>query len=394
MPSIYLDNAATSFPKPPAVAASMLRYMQEVGASINRGVYASAQEAGMTALLLREELCRLFRHSDPTCCVLTSGNTMGLNMILRGWLRPGDHCLVSSMEHNAVMRPLQDLQKNGVDFDRIPCDTQGYMDPEDLRRRIRPNTRLVMLNHASNVGGGVQDAAAVGRICREYGIPFVLDGAQTAGHWKIDFQGWGLSALSVPGHKGLMGPSGTGALLLAPAFAGQLNPIITGGTGSASDSEVQPDYMPDRFESGTANLPGIYGLQAAVDFILRTGVEAFQTHEAALTRRFLEHLKDAPGIRLAGPEGLENRVGVVSVDFQTADNAIAAYQLEDVYGILTRCGLHCAPSAHKTLGTFPQGTVRFSPGWFSTEAEIDQAAEAVIEIARGGAPSDTQQKRT
>lgn len=381
MPSIYLDNAATSFPKPPAVAEAMLRYMQEIGASVNRGVYASAQETGMTALLLREELCRLFHHGDPTHCILTSGNTMGLNMILRGWLRPGDHCLVSAMEHNAVMRPLQALAAEGVTFDRVPCDGQGRMDPEDLRHLIRSNTRLALIAHGSNVGGGVQDAAAVGKICRAYGIPFALDAAQTAGHWEIDFDGWGLSALSVPGHKGLMGPGGIGALLLSADFARKLTPIITGGTGSASDLEVQPLYMPDRFESGTPNLPGIYGLEAAAAFILHTGTAALQAHETALTERLLNQLREVQHIRVAGPWELENRVGVISVDFCEGDNAEAAFCLEAEYGILVRCGLHCAPAAHKTLGTFPQGTVRLSPGWFTTEEEVDMAAAAIAEIA-------------
>ena len=380
MRPIYLDNAATSFPKPPAVAQAAARYLTEVGASINRGVYASAQDAGMTTLLLREGLCRLFRHNDPTHCVLTAGNTMGLNMVLRGWLKPGDHCLVSAMEHNAVMRPLQDLAAQGVSFDRIPCDSAGRLDPADIPPLIRPNTRLLVMAHGSNVSGAVQDAAAVGRICRERGIPFALDAAQTAGHW--DLTGWGLSALSVPGHKGLMGPSGIGALLLDPAFARELTPIVTGGTGSASDSEIQPAYMPDRFESGTPNLPGIYGLQAAVDFILDTGVEVLHRREMELTGQFLEGIRDVPGIRLAGPRELENRAGVISVDFLAADNAEAAFRLEQAYGILTRCGLHCAPSAHKTLGTFPQGTVRFSPGWFTTPEEIRAAVDAVREIAR------------
>lgn len=378
---IYLDNAATSFPKPPCVAQAMTRYTTEIGASINRGVYASAQDAGLTALLLRESLCRLFHHGDPTHCVLTSGNTMGLNMILRGWLRPGDRCVVSAMEHNAVMRPLRDLETQGVVFERVPCSRQGYLNLEAMERAVRPGTRLVLINHASNVGGGVQDAAAVGRICGQYGVPFALDAAQTAGHWEIDFSGWGLSALSVPGHKGLMGPSGIGALLLSPDFARELAPVVTGGTGSASDSEFQPEYMPDRFESGTMNLPGIYGLQAAVDFVLRTGVERMRDHETRLTRLLLEHLRDVEGIRLAGPWETADRVGVVSVDFLAQDNAEAAYRLETEYGILTRCGLHCAPAAHKVLGTFPQGTVRLSLGWFSTAEEIAAAGRAVAEIA-------------
>lgn len=382
MRPIYLDNAATSFPKPPAVAQAAARYLTEVGASINRGVYASAQSAGLTTLLLREALCGLFRHTEATHCILTPGNTAGLNMAIRGWLRSGDHCLVSAMEHNAVMRPLQDLAAQGVSFDRIPCDSAGRLDPADIPPLIRPNTRLLVMAHGSNVSGAVQDAAAVGSICRERGIPFALDAAQTAGHWDLDFTGWGLSALSVPGHKGLMGPSGIGALLLGPAFARELTPIVTGGTGSASDSEIQPAYMPDRFESGTPNLPGIYGLQAAVDFILETGVEVLHRREMELTGQFLEGIRDVPGIRLAGPWELENRAGVISVDFLAADNAEAAFRLEQAYGILTRCGLHCAPSAHKTLGTFPQGTVRFSPGWFTTPEEIRAAVDAVREIAR------------
>ena len=384
MRPIYLDNAATSFPKPPAVAQAMLRYMTEVGASINRGVYSSAQDAGMTTLLLREGLCRLFHHSDPTHCILTSGNTMGLNMILRGWLRPGDHCLVSSMEHNAVMRPLQDLADQGVCFDRIPCDSAGRLDPEAIRPLVRPNTRLLVMAHGSNVGGAIQDAAAVGRVCGEYGIPFALDAAQTAGHWEIDFEAMGLSALSVPGHKGLMGPSGIGALLLSPGFAKGLSPLVTGGTGSASDTERQPAYMPDRFESGTPNLPGIYGLQAAVDFVLETGVEALRRREEELTGLLLDGLWGIPQIRLAGPEGTDHRAGVVSIDFLREDNAEAAFRLEQEFGILTRCGLHCAPSAHKTLGTFPQGTVRFSMGWFTTPEEVSAAVDAVRKISAGG----------
>ena len=383
MNTIYLDNGATSFPKPPAVAQAMLQYMTEVGASINRGVYGSAQAAGMTTLMLREGLCRLFHHSDPTHCVLTGGNTMGLNMVLRGWLRPGDHCLVSSVEHNAVMRPLHDLAEQGVTFDRIPCDRDGHLNPADIPALIRPNTRLLVMAHGSNVSGAVQDAMAVGAICHEHGIPFVLDAAQTAGHWPIDFEAMHLSALSVPGHKGLMGPSGIGALLLSADFAKKLTPILTGGTGSASDSEAQPDYMPDKFESGTPNLPGIYGFHAAVDFILDTGVEVLQEREHQLTKYFLDKLRDVKDIRLAGPWDLENRVGVISVDFAQVDNAEATYRLEQDYGILTRCGLHCAPSAHKTLGTFPQGTVRFSVGHYTTETEIDTAVQAIAEIAQG-----------
>ena len=377
METVYLDNAATSFPKPPQVPRQMARYLEEVGATVNRSVYGAAQAAGMVELRLRQRLCRLFHFGPVTHAVLTPGNTWGLNLMLAGFLRPGDHCVVSSMEHNAVMRPLQALAKQGVTFTRVQCDALGRLEPKDVERALRPDTRLVVLAHGSNVSGTVQDAAAVGEICRRYGVPFCLDGAQTAGHLPVDFTSLGLSALSVPGHKGLLGPSGIGALLLDPAFAQRLTPTVSGGTGSASDSEEIPAYMPDRFEPGTPNVPGIYGLEAALAFLEETGVETVAAHDRALTARFLDGVRSIPNVSVIGPDAVEGRVGGVSLDFPGRDNAEVAEALEREYGILTRCGLHCAPSAHKTLGTFPRGTVRFSWGWFSTENDIDRALEAV-----------------
>ena len=380
MQTIYLDNAATSFPKPAGVSARMKEYMDSVGATINRSVYGAAQDAGLVTLRLRERLARLFSFPEkPTHVILTPGATAGLNFILKGFLRPGDHCLVSSMEHNAVMRPL--LQLSGVEFDRIPCDSEGRLDPAAMLPMIRPNTRLCVMAHGSHVCGTVQDAAAVGAICAEHGIAFALDAAQTAGHIPIDFQALHLSALCVPGHKGLLGPSGIGALLLRDDFAHALTPLLAGGTGSASDSEYLPDYLPDRFESGTPNLPGIYGFEEALRFIEETGIDALRAHELELTARFLEGLRTIPNLRLCGTEDLSRRVGVISVDFTQADNAEAAFRLESEFGILTRCGLHCAPSAHKTLGTFPQGTVRFSLGFSSTAADVDAALAALRAIS-------------
>lgn len=377
MPAVYLDQAATSFPKPPCVAAAMTEYLTHVGANVNRGVYGSAQQAELTALRLRQRLCELFDFDHPTHAVLTPGNTWGLNLVLGGALRPGDHCIVSAMEHNAVMRPLQRLAKQGVLFDRIPCDGDGFLDLAALEGLFRPNTRLVVLAHASNVSGTVQDAAAVGRICAAHGVPFCLDAAQTAGHLPLSFRELGLSALSVPAHKGLMGPQGLGALLLAPDFAKALDPYVTGGTGSASDSEDQPAYMPDKFEPGTPNLPGIYGWEAALAYLQDIGVEQVRAHDLALSRRFLAGVAEIPGVRLLGPTDPQRRVGVFSLDFTGRDNAEMAYRLETEHGILTRCGLHCAPAAHKTLGTFPRGTVRFSTGWFTTESDMDAALAAI-----------------
>ena len=380
MKTIYLDNAATSYPKPEGVSAAMKSYLDDVGATINRSVYGSAQDAGLVTLQLRERLKRIFHFPEPvTHVVLTPGATWGLNMAIKGFLKPGDHCIVSSMEHNAVMRPL--LQLDGVAFDRIPCDREGLLNPGDIAPLIRPNTKLLVMAHGSNVCGSVQDAKTVGEICKQHGIAFLLDAAQTAGHYPVDFEDFGLSALCVPGHKGLLGPSGIGALLMTDAFARALNPIVAGGTGSASDSELLPDYLPDRFESGTPNLPGIYGWEAALRLVEEMGVDTLRNHEMALCQCFLKGLETIEGVALCGTKNLDRRVGVVSVDFRNKDNGSAAFELETDYGILTRCGLHCAPSAHKTLDTFPRGTVRFSLGFANNEAHVDAALAAIKAIS-------------
>lgn len=376
---IYLDYAATSFPKPAPVPEAMTHYLRSVGATINRSVYGAAHEAGLVTLTLRERLCRILGFQGrPTHVILTSGCTMSLNMAICGWLHPGDHCIVSSMEHNAVMRPLTQM---GIEFDRIPCDGTGLLDLRAIVPLIRPNTRLLVLAHGSNVSGIVQDARAVGAICRQYGIPFLLDAAQTAGHIPIDFDEFACSALAVPGHKGLLGPSGIGALVISPDFAKGLSPIVTGGTGSDSHTEFQPSFLPDRFESGTPNLPGIYGWEAALHWLETQGLPTLRSHEEALMTRFLAGLSGISHVRLAGPWDTEQRVGVFSLDFLGQDNARIGDRLEQEFGILTRCGLHCAPNAHKTLGTFPQGTVRFSTGWATTEEEIDTALDAIRHLA-------------
>ena len=380
---IYLDNAATSFPKPAGVSDAMKYYLDRVGAPVNRSVYGAAQEAGLVQYRLRERLARLFHFPEsPAHVLLTAGATAALNQVIAGFLRPGDHVLVSAMEHNAVMRPLQRLE--GVTFDRIPCGRDGLLDADAVAPLIRPNTRLCILAHASNVCGALQDAEAVGAVCAEHGIPFVLDAAQSAGHVPVDFEKLHLAALAVPAHKGLLGPGGIGALLVTDEFAAKLTPLIAGGTGSASDSEFLPPYLPDRFESGTPNLPAAYGWDKSLEFIEQTGIEALRAREDALTARLLRAIDGLPGLRVCGPADERRRVGVISVDFLRLDNAEAADRLEQEFGILTRCGLHCAPSAHKTLGTFPAGTVRFSPGFFTTEAEIDAAAAAIAALCEEG----------
>jgi cysteine desulfurase family protein len=380
MKTVYLDNGATSFPKAPGVGEAMADYLKNNGANVNRGTYSRASSAAMTVLDTRDQLMQLFHFpGEETEVVFTPGHTYGLNQILCGFLKPGDHVVVSSMEHNAVMRPLIVLQERGVEFSRIPADRAGRTRAEDLLPLLRENTRLVLVNHASNVSGTVFPLEETAEICRQKGLPLAVDAAQTAGHREVDFAKLHLAALSVPGHKGLLGPQGIGALLLDKSFAEQLCPIVTGGTGSASDSERQPDYMPDRFESGTMNLPGIFGLNASLSFILERGVDSLEQHDRKLTDRFLQQLEGLP-LRIAGPGSSGEQVGVVSLDFTGQDNGEIAYRLEKDYGIMTRVGLHCAPNAHKTLGTFPQGTVRFSFGYATTEEEIDYAVNAVREL--------------
>ncbi|MCE5189004.1 MAG: aminotransferase class V-fold PLP-dependent enzyme [Eubacteriales bacterium] len=378
---IYLDQAATSRPKADGVGDAMRAYIDEVCANVNRSTYAPATDASLRVLETREQLCALFGFCDPTHVIFTPGQTVSLNLVIKGYLRPGDHVLVSPLEHNGVMRPLTQLLERGVSFDRIPLTGDDELDLSAAERLIRPNTKFMVLTHASNVSGTVFPIQEAGKLCHSHGICLVVDAAQTAGHMPIDLSSQMIDVLCVPGHKGIRGPSGIGAMLLSPAFAAHLDPLITGGTGSDSDSELQPRYMPDRFESGTPNLPGIYGLNAALLSLLSEGVSLRQERENALLRRFLAGLDGFSGIRSIGTRDVSRRVGVVSIDCtRIRDNAEVADRLANEYGILTRCGLHCAPNAHKTYGTFPQGTVRFSFNSSNNEEEIDAALAALQEI--------------
>lgn len=378
---IYLDNSSTSFPKAPGVSDAVKQCIDLVGAGVNRSSYRAAQDAGMTVLETRMLLKKLFRFPHKvTHAVLTPGATYSLNFAFSGFLKPGDHVITGCLEHNAVMRP---LNASGAAFDRIPGDAEGFMCAEDAEKLIRPETKLCILQHASNVSGTLQDLAPFAEVMKKHGIPLVIDASQSAGHVEIDFGALGLAALCAPGHKGLLGPAGIGILLLEPEFAKKLKPPVTGGTGSLSESELQPDLMPDRFESGTLNLPGICGLNAALKWLEKTGVNTVRAHEKALAAQFVEDLSAIPGVRLSGPRDPERRVGVFSVDFLTRDNAEAADLLETKFRIQTRCGLHCAPNAHKVLGTWPHGSVRFSTGPFTTEEDIRTAAAAVRAIAEG-----------
>lgn len=380
MRQVYLDNGATSYPKPPQVAQAMLEYVTNVGGNVSRGGYARAYTAGEILYETRERLCAIFGFAHPRNVIFTANVTYALNFILKGCLNPGDHVLVSSLEHNAVMRPLVQLEEQGILFSRIPCRQDGAVDLDAAQALIRPNTRMAVMTHASNVSGMLLPVEEMGALCRQNDILFAVDTAQTAGAIPIDMAKMQIDGLAFTGHKGLMGPQGIGGFLATDRLAEQMRPLIAGGTGSYSHLESIPPLLPDRFEAGTPNLPGIYGLHAALEWVQQTGTEQIGAHEATLVKLFESGLQGCDAIRIVGPFAPAKKTGVVSVDFAGRDNAEIARRLEQEYGIMTRCGLHCAPFAHQTLGTYPQGTVRFSFGWYNTEEEARYAADAVLSI--------------
>ena len=386
MKQIYLDNASTTFPKPEAVAQAVYRYMTSQGCNINRGCYDSAYDVEELVFETRQKLSGLFGGGDCKNVVFTKNVTESLNVILKGFLKPGDHVLVSAMEHNAMMRPIRQLEAAGVEFDRIPCDGQGNLILEEMENLLRPNTRAIAMMHASNVCGTVLPIEKVGAFCHAHGLKFIVDCAQTAGVFPIHMEKMHIDALAFTGHKGLLGPQGIGGFILQEEMIALIDPLLSGGTGSISHTEEIPAFMPDRFEPGTMNLPGIMGLHAGLSWLEETGIDAIRNHELALTARFLSGLEKLEGeglIRIVGRRDLECRTGVVSIQTLTKELSQAAFELDAEYGIQTRVGLHCAPSAHTTLGTYPTGTIRFSFGWFNTEADVDAALSALEEICHG-----------
>ena len=429
MDRIYLDQASTSFPKAPGAAQAMMDYMTMNGANVNRGCYSSAYSAEEVIYETRQLLAELFHFSKCKNVIFTPNVTTSLNFILKGFLKPGDHILVSAMEHNAVMRPVVQLASQGILFDRIPCREDGSMILEKVEELIRPETRAIVTLHASNVCGTRMPLKALGEICQRHHLYFIVDSAQTAGIVPIDMEKMHIDALAFTGHKGLRGPQGTGGFLVSQELAEQMEPLISGGTGSVSHTEEIPDFLPDRFESGTPNLPGIYGLHAALLFLKAkqqttespfasdctpglhncpdlsitvptgtrvntdsfTGNNPFYPHmqalyerELSLTGYFLEQLQmlDDTGkhIRIIGKKDLTHRNAVVSIQTPDIDMSQVAWQLDSEFGVMTRVGLHCAPNAHKTLGTYPAGTIRFSFGPENTKEELDFAIHGLKEI--------------
>jgi cysteine desulfurase/selenocysteine lyase len=404
---IYLDNAATSFPKPPQVMEAMIHYMKEVGANPGRSGHQLSLDASRIVQHTRESLATLFNSTDPTRIVFTMNATESLNIIIYGFLNPGDNVIISSMEHNSVMRPLKNLEERSVITMTIaPCDNKGFLDIDALPKLIQKNTALMVLNHASNVCGTIQDVRAVKKAIGD--IPLLLDAAQTAGCYPIDVTADGIDFLAFTGHKGLLGPQGTGGLCIREGLT--VRPLKRGGTGSISEKIEQPDFLPDALESGTQNNAGIAGLGAGVDFILKEGVGTIKKHEESLTAAMFKELYDVPGLTIYGPLKAEHQTATVSVTFDTilptgSDHPFSGCGsinlawmeegipvtdvgniLDSEYDIFVRVGLHCAPLAHNTLGTYPEGTVRFSMGYFNTLHDIEYVTKVIRKIAEKQIP--------
>ena len=361
----------------------MNRFMEEVGANPGRSGHSLSIEAARFIYEAREALSVLFNVKDSSRIVFTLNATESINLALKGLLKYKDHVITSSMEHNSVMRPLRDLEKKGVELSVIPCSNEGMLDPREMEGKIRSNTRMVVLNHASNVTGTLLPIREVGSIVRKHNLFFLVDAAQTAGVYPIDLERDGIDLLAFTGHKSLYGPQGTGGLIIGERIREkEMIPLKQGGTGSRSEFEEQPDFLPDRFESGTPNGVGIAGLLAGVQFVLEKGVEQIRQDEMTLTQKLIKGLKEIPQVELYGPKNQGDRIATLSLNLTSFSPSNVASRLEKEFGILCRPGLHCAPAAHHTLGTFPEGTVRFGLSVFNTEEEIETAIQAVSLISK------------
>ena len=380
MKDIYFDNSSTSFPKAPNVGRAMGEFIENGAFNINRGSYEGAYEAGSAVLDTREMLKDLFNCPNSKNVVFTPSVTYSLNFFIKGFLKPGDHVLVTSVEHNAVMRPLVQMENLGVEFDAVPWDEEGGVTADDFRAYIKENTKAIITTHASNVCGTIIPIEEIGALCKEKGLVYAVDTAQTAGILNIDMQKANIDFLAFTGHKGLLGPQGIGGFIASDKLEGLIDPVISGGTGSLSDSEEIPDFLPDRFESGTLNLPGIIGLHQALVYLKEAGIDNMRKEKMEITKYFLDQVKEIDGVKVAGKKTVEGRLGVVSIDFEGFDNSIVSFYLSSKYKIMTRVGMHCAPRAHKTLKKFPQGTVRFSFSHFNTKEEVDVCIDAIKTI--------------
>jgi cysteine desulfurase family protein len=374
---IYLDNAATSFPKPDKVYEDVLDCMKNYAANPGRGAHDMSIKAASKVMETRQIISDLFNIQVPLNVVFTSNATEGLNIAIKGIIKNGDHVITTVLEHNSVLRPLNKLSKTGVKATFLNIDENGLINIMDLKKSIKKNTKAIIINHASNVIGTLQDINAIGKIARKEGIIFIVDASQSAGVIPIDVKSDNIDLLAFPGHKGLLGPQGTGGLFISPDI--KLNTIKEGGTGSNSSSMEQPDFLPDRFESGTLNTPGIAGLFQGVKFIQDIGIENIRKKEEELTKFLLSELEKFSFIKIYGSKKAENRCAVISFNIEGKDSSLVGYKLNKK-GIAVRTGYHCAPLIHKAIGTVNTGTVRVSLGYFNNSQEIEYLAKCLMEI--------------
>ena len=380
MKIVYMDGGATSFPKAPGVTESMINFLKNVGTNVNRGAYDKSYQAENIVFETRELLANLFNFDLVENVIFTKNVTESMNVLIKGILKTNDHALVTSMEHNAVMRPLNSLKN--ICYTKVQCDSEGYLNPADITKYIKDNTKAMFINHGSNITGSIQNIKRVGQICKTNNIYLIIDAAQTAGFCEMNFKEYNADAIAFTGHKSLLGPRGMGGFIVSKKLGETMTTLIEGGTGSLSESEYQPDYMPDKFEAGTLNIPGIYGLNAALKYIKETGLEVIREKELKLTEMFLDMVNEIKSIRVIGPNNLIDRTAVISLDFLGKDNAKVSHLLDKNYGIMTRCGLHCAPSAHKTVGTYPNGTVRFGLSHFHNEDDIIYTVNSIRKVIK------------
>ncbi|HHW70501.1 MAG TPA: aminotransferase class V-fold PLP-dependent enzyme [Clostridiales bacterium] len=377
---IYMDNAATSWPKPPCVYRAVLDCMKNTGANPGRSGHSMAIAAGNLILHTRELIAKFFSIDDPFRIIFTANTTESLNLGIKGILKAGDHVITTTMEHNSVVRPLKQLECSGIELTFVKCDENGILDPDLIKRAIKPNTKLIVTTHASNVIGSILPIEEISKIAREYELIYLVDIAQTAGIIPINVNKHNIHMLAFPGHKGLLGPQGTGGLYIAPGI--ELMQLKEGGTGSLSESIYQPYILPDRYESGTLNTPGIAGLGAGLEFLLRPDTTDMIDNMRKLEMYFLDSITKIKGVKVYGPREPNKRVGAISINIGNRDSAEISNLLDQEYDIATRGELHCAPLAHDTINTLNQGTVRFSLGLFTTIADINKCIEAIYNIAK------------
>lgn len=380
---VYFDNTATSWPKPDCVAGSMINFMNNIGANPGRSGHKLSIKASRIVYDTREIIAQMFGASDPVQVVFTNNVTDALNLALWGICRAQDHIITSSMEHNSIMRPLRALEKKGIELTVVPCSREGELDPADIKKSIKSNTKMIALLHSSNVTGTIMPITEIGQIARSAKLVFLVDSAQTAGAIPIDMEKNKIDLLGFTGHKALYGPTGTGGLVIGGRVdISEFHPIKMGGTGSLSDEEEQPSFLPDKFESGTLNTVGLSGLKASLLWLLEKGIDNIKHKKEELTNYLVEELCSLPEVTVYGTRKACKMTSTVSFNIKGILPSDAAFKLDKDFNIYCRVGLHCAPAAHKTIGTFPQGTIRFGLGFFNTKKQINYAVSALKKIIK------------